>query len=207
MKRRELFRRAILGTVGAAVTSTLPSEAAAHLHFAREFPPNQDASAELARSDWKPVFLDQHQNDTLILLSDLILPATDTPGAKEALVNRFIDQLLAAETREIQRQFLDSLAYIDGECMKRYNAAFIHLPAETQLEFLKLLSYPHTLVTWGENRSEFAGHAHFLNLKSWITRAYYSSDIGMRELGWDGSPFHGEFEGCTHPPGQHKQVG
>jgi hypothetical protein len=115
--------------------------------------------------------------------------------------------LLAAETRDIQRQFLDSLAYIDGECMKRYNAAFIHLPAETQLEFLKLLSYPHTLVTWGENRSEFAGHAHFLNLKSWITRAYYSSDIGMRELGWDGSPFHGEFEGCTHPPGQHKQVG
>jgi hypothetical protein len=82
VKRRELFRRAILGTVGAAVTSTLPSEAAAHLHFAREFPPNQDTSAELARSDWKPVFLDQHQNDTLILLSDLILPATDPRGER-----------------------------------------------------------------------------------------------------------------------------
>jgi glucoside 3-dehydrogenase (cytochrome c) hitch-hiker subunit len=204
MKRRELFRRTLLGTIGAAVTSTLPSEAAAHLHFAREFPPNQDASAELSRSDWKPVFLDQHQNETLIVLSDLIVPATDTPGAKEALVNRFIDRLLAADTREKQQEFLNSLGYIDGECLRRYNTAFVHLPAETQFEFLKLISYPHTLVTWGENRSAFAGHTHFRDLKNWITRAYYNSEIGMRELGWDGSPFHGEFEGCQHPPDHHK---
>ena len=204
MKRRELFRRTILGTMGAAVSSSLAGEAATHLHFAREFPPNQDASAELSRSDWEPIFLDLHQNNTLIVLSDLIVPATDTPGAKEALVNRFIDRLLAAEARETQREFLDSLAYIDGECMKRYNSAFIHLPVETRLEFLKLISYPHTLVTWGENRSAFAGHAHFRNLKSWITRAYYNSEIGMRELGWDGSPFHGEFEGCKHAPDHHK---
>ena len=47
---------------------------------------------------WKPLLLDEHQNETLIILSDLIIPATDTPGAKEALVNRYIDLVLAADT-------------------------------------------------------------------------------------------------------------
>ena len=71
--------------------------------LAREFPAGYDTSKELARSDWTPAFLDEHQNETLIALSDLIIPKTDTPGAKEALVNRFIDQVLAAESAQDQR--------------------------------------------------------------------------------------------------------
>ena len=64
-----------------------------------------DASNELKGANWKPVFLDEHQNETLIILSDLIIPATDTPGAKEALVNRYIDLVMAAETHENQKTF------------------------------------------------------------------------------------------------------
>jgi len=204
LERRELFRRTFLGGLGAAVASLLPRNTAARPHSLKVFPPDHDASKELARSDWKPVFLDEHQNATLIALSDLILPATDTAGAKDALVNRFIDRLLAAETRETQRAFLDSLAYLDGECMQRYRSAFVYLPSERQVEFLKFIAYPHSLVSWGENRSGFTGHDRFRELKGWITRAYYNSEMGLRELGWDGSAVHGEFEGCQHPPRSHK---
>lgn len=42
---------------------------------------------------------------------------------------------------------------------------------------------------------------HFENLKEWIVGAYYSSEIGMRELGWTGNVFHQELPGCTHPDG------
>ncbi len=203
MKRRELFRQTLLGAIGSAVTSAFRGAAAEPRH-ARQFPSDFDASKDLARADWKPVFLDTHQNETLIALSDMILPKTDTPGAKEALVNRFIDRLLAAETRETQQRFLASLAYIDGECMARYRAAFVYLPAESQTEFLKLIAYPHSLVTWGEKLAEFEGPAHFENLKSWISRAYYNSEIGMKELGWSGNVFHDDLEGCPHPPETHK---
>ncbi len=204
MKRRQVLRGTILGAAGVAVSSFLPGETAGHTHSAKEFSADQDASKELIRSDWKPVFLDEHQNQTLIVLSDLIIPETDTPGAKKALVNRFIDLLLAAETPGTQRSFLNSLAYLDGLSIKQHRSGFVHLPRERQVELLNLIAYPHTLGTWGEKANEFEGFTHFSNLKGWISRAYYSSEIGMRELGWDGSSFHGDLQGCSHSPGEHK---
>src|SRR6204780_210524 len=121
MNRRDLFRQTFLGAAAAATAGVAP---------AREFPSDYDASKELARTDWKPLFLDEHQNETLVVFSDILIPSTDTPGAKAALVNRFIDQVLAVETHETQRSFLDSLAFLDGESFARYRAVFVYLTTE-----------------------------------------------------------------------------
>lgn len=188
MNRRDLLRFTAFGAIGATVNSAPAS--------AREFPANYDASKELERPDWKPLFIDTHQNETVIVLSDLIVP-----GAKEAFVNRFLDLLMSAETAETQRAFIAALAYIDGECMKRYNCAFVYVSRQQQQEFLTLLAYPHSLDTWGEGVTEFPGHAHFTKLKTWIVGAYYSSPMGLKELGWDGSFPHGVFSGCDHSAG------
>lgn len=197
MNRRDLLRVTVLGALGAG--TTVPPATA------REFPPDSDASKELERPDWKPLFLDAHQNETLILLSDLIIPAGDTPGAKAALVNRFLDLLMSAETAETQRAFIAALAYIDGESMQRYNSAFVYAPRQQQLEFLTLIAYPHSLETWGEGQAEFPGHTHFQKLKRWIVGAYYSSPIGLKELGWNGTFPHGMFPGCDHSGNQHNE--
>lgn len=149
--------------------------------------------------------MDEHQNETVIALSDLIIPATDTPGAKAALVNRFLDLLMSAETAETQRAFVAALSYIDGACMERYKAAFLYVAPEQQIEFLNLLAYPHTHETWHEQNQPFPGHDHFEKLKSWISGAYYSSPIGLKEIGWDGSFPHGLFSGCGHASGEHDQ--
>jgi gluconate 2-dehydrogenase gamma chain len=188
MNRRDLFRQAFLGAAAAA----LPGGVAA----AREFSSDYDASKELARADWKPLFLDDHQNQTLVVFSDILIPATDTPGAKAALANRFVDAVLAVETHETQKSFLESLAFLDGESFARYRAAFVYLTPEQQTELVTFMAYPHTLETWDENApGSYHGHAHFSNLKDWISRAYYSSPVGMRALGYTGVP-GGVFEGC-----------
>lgn len=201
MKRRELFRRSLLGAVGAALTGFRKTEAKAAV---REFPDGYDASQELAGPGWEPTFFSRHQNDTLERLCELIIPETETPGAKAALANRFIDKLLEAERPEVQKQFLESLAFIDGESRKRYGGAFIHQDERHQVELLRSLAYPHSLPTWGESVRPYPGHAHFKRLKGWISRAYYSSEAGMRELGWDEVSFHGDFEGCAHEKGTHR---
>lgn len=193
MNRRELLRRSAGAVVGgAAIGSRVHSEP-------RQFPENYDASRELAREDWAPVFLSAHQNDTLIRLSDLIIPETESPGAKAAFVNRFLDLLMAAEDSDTQKSFLNSLAFFDGESRKRYGDAFVFATEEEQVELLNYLSYPHRLVTWQSTESKFQGHLHFQVLKDWISRAYYSSEIGMKELGWQDSPFHDPFKGCEQP--------
>jgi len=44
---------------------------------------------------------------------------------------------------------------------------------------------------------------HFENLKGWISGAYYSSEAGMRELGWTEDRVFEKFPGCEHPEGHH----
>lgn len=196
MNRRELLRSTLFAA--AAATTATPARA-------REFPANYDASRELARPDWKPLFFSDHQNETVIVLSDLIIPETDTPGAKSALANRFLDLLLAAETREAQQSFLNSLSYIDGEARSRYGEAFVYVPQDSQIELLHFLSYPHSLRTWGEQQNgDDSGHRHFQNIKGWISRVFFSSEAGMKALGWNGEPPHGELTGCETEATQKK---
>ena len=215
MKRREMLRASVLAGAAAALSPALSNAQGGTQSGAQSStPPSEltpaqsgvDASKDLSGPGWKPLFLDEHQNETLIVLSDLIIPATDTPGAKEALVNRYIDLVLAAETSEIQRAFLNSLAYLDGESIRRFKAAFVYLSRDDQDLLLHALAYPRIGGGWAGDVGAVAdpGHAHFEALKDRIMTAYYSSQIGEKELGWDGAFAHGPYQGCEHPEGDHK---
>src|SRR5579863_8669367 len=157
MKRREMLRASLMGGAAAAFTPALArakqgaAKDAAEKEEKSELTPAQrgvDASNELKGANWKPLFLDEHQNETLIILSDLIIPATDTPGAKEALVNRYIDLVMAAETPETQRAFLNSLGYLDGESIRHLKAAFRYLKRDEQDDLLHSLAYPRAASGW-----------------------------------------------------------
>jgi glucoside 3-dehydrogenase (cytochrome c) hitch-hiker subunit len=207
MKRRELIRTGIFAGAAAALPHAPAS--AQNVSQTSELTPAQsgiDASKDLTAANWKPLFLDEHQNETLIVLSDLIIPATGTPGAKEALVNRYIDMVLAAERPEAQRTFLNALGYIDGESIRQYKKAFRYLTRAELDDLLHQVSYPRAASNWtGEAPAAAdASHAHFEELKQRIVFAYYSSSTGERELGWDGAFLHGVYQGCTHPEGSHK---
>lgn len=198
MNRRELLRNSLL-TVGAAASINIPVEA---LIFAS----GDDASRELARSDWKPVFLNAQQNETLIAVGEAIIPATDTPGAKDALVNRFLDLVLSVLPPETQRQFLDSLEWFDTGAMARYKTNFVDLSNHEKQDLLNLVVSTETHPRGGETDPRLDGRDHFERVKRWIAGAYYSSPAGLKELGWDGWPARGMFEGCEHQPNEHEDA-
>jgi hypothetical protein len=197
MNRRELLRNSLL-TFGAAATVNIPLEA---LVFAS----GDNASRDLARPDWKPVFLSAQQNETLIALGETIIPATDTPGAKAAFVNRFLDLVLSVLPPETQHEFLGSLTWFETGAMERYKVTFVNLSDEEKQDFMNLVAWPHTHVRWGETDANFNGHQHFDTMKRWIASAYYSSPVGLKELGWDGWPARGTFKGCEHQPWDHPE--
>jgi hypothetical protein len=198
MNRRELLRNSLLAMGVVAVTPHAG---------ARIFAAGEDASLELESAGWTPVFLNAQQNETLTALSEAIIPATDTPGAKAALVNRFLDLVVSAEPEKVQKEFLSSVAWFDTAATERYKTTFDKLTDEQRTNLLNLVAWPHpTESANGAADLSFPGYQEFGRLKTWISSAYYSSPIGLKEQGWDGWAARGTFTGCEHQPAEHKNA-
>src|SRR4051812_34775803 len=112
---RSLNRRQALRTLGTAAigaaTSALWVESLSAL--ARQQAHDHAAQPAAAAADWTPRVLTATQNDAVVILTELIIPETSTPGARAAHVNRFIDRVLAEATPADRDQFLRGLAWMD----------------------------------------------------------------------------------------------
>ena len=190
MPRRAALQ-VLLGGAGAfALPAALDAQHPMQQHLAN---PSviADAQQRAAATTPPPGFLDSHQVKTLEVLAEAIVP-----GSTKARVGPFIDQLLAVDSADNQRAFLGALGAFDMAAINRHGTAWSGITPAQQDALLRDAS------TADEKTS--ALRAHFQNLKDWIAGAYYSSEIGMRELGWDGNVAHAQLPGCTHPGG-HQQ--
>jgi hypothetical protein len=185
---RRVALQALLGGVGAGLARPASAEAQHPMqqHLANPGAIEQ-AQQRAAAAGGTTEFLDAHQSKTLEVLSEAIVP-----GSTAARVAPFLDQLLAVESAGNQRAFLGSLGAFDMAAITKHNKPWIALTASEQDGLLRDAST-------ADDAAPFRGH--FQNMKDWIAGAYYSSEPGMRELGWTGNTFHRELPGCTHPGG------
>jgi hypothetical protein len=180
LKRRDLLRTAILGA-GAASSAA----AQQHVHVKTIAPAPAAASAGEA---WAPQILDAHQNETVIALSELIIPTTDTPGGKAAKVNEWVDLYLADLAEDKGHSFLMGLGWLDGYAIKQHGAPFIKLTEPQQVAILEALDR-------AKEEELKPGADFFKEVKSLTVQGYYTSKIGIDELNKDGVP---ETFACTH---------
>jgi hypothetical protein len=145
----------------------------------------QEAAKQAAKPNWRPAVLSARENDTVIALTDLIIPATDTPGAQAARVNRYIDLLLRDGPLDQRERFIGGLAWLDHYAIREHTHAFVKCAPADQIEMLKAL-----------DEGSGPGHAFFRQLKSLTSRIYYSTEIGYRELN-KGGRVPASF-GCDH---------
>ncbi len=125
--------------------------------------------------DWKPTVLDPHQLSTVEVLEELIIPTTDTPGAKAALVHRYIDLFLDAGSDAERKAFLDGLNWLDGYALKQHEKPFVKLTEAQQTAILTTLDR-QTEVGVDE------GTRFFRQAKMMVSRIYYNTKIGYDEL-------------------------
>jgi hypothetical protein len=186
-------RRAALqilaGAVGAglALPSTVEAQHPMQAHLANPSSIER-AQQNAAAGAYAPEFLDAHQLKTLDLLAEAIVP-----GSTAAKVAPFLDQLLAVEAPATQRAFLGAIGAFDMAAMQAHRKEWGAINATEQDAVLRAAS------TADQKTSPL--REHFENLKGWIVGAYYSSEPGMRELGWTGNVFHQELPGCNHTDG------
>jgi hypothetical protein len=185
--RREALQT-LLGSVGVglALPSIVEAQHPVRQHLASPAIVEQ-AQQKAAVAAYTPEFLDAHQLKTLEVLAEAIVP-----GSTTARVAPFLDQLVAVESAQTQRAFLGALGAFDMAATAKHGKAWNAITATEQDAILRDASTADP---------KSAMRAHFQNLKDWIAGAYYSSETGMRELGWDGNMFFAELPGCTHPGG------
>jgi len=139
--------------------------------------------------------LDAHQNDTVVAMIDQIIPATETPGAKGARVNEFMDVILTewADDEE-RRNFLSGLADIDKQSNTLFGTNFAAAASEQQLTLLRALDESASIARSAREARESrppiwepAGRDtqmqddFFTVFKKMTVHGYYTSEIGFSQ--------------------------
>jgi gluconate 2-dehydrogenase gamma chain len=144
--------------------------------------------------DWKPSFLSEEQGLLVSQVSDIIIPKTDTPGAKEAGVPGFIDQLVKeVYSKEDQDKFISGLNAFSDEAKKQLGSPFVELSAEKQLEFVT--AQHDAAVKASKETTPAPPRPFILALKELTMLGFFTSQPGATQvLQYEAVP--GAYKGC-----------
>ncbi len=142
---------------------------------------------------WVPDFLTQEQVDLVAEIAERIIPKTDTPGAKEAMVHRFIDANVRDNfTIEQQGMFAEALKIFDVKAQESHQKNFVSITDDEKDGILKALHQES--IAYAESNP---GEPHvFPVMKDMTSFGYFTSEVGATQfLKFD--PIPGEFIGCV----------
>jgi hypothetical protein len=183
--RRDLLRNigtsVALATYGAGVVT--PS-AAQHIH-------NAVAAQKAAtpKGPYAPKCFTAHEFATLQKLSELIIPADDhSPGAREAGAAEFIDYM-GSNSTDLAEIFTGGIGWLDREMQRRYEADFLNAKPGQQIGMLDLIAYRKN-----ESPETAPGIRFFTWVRNLVTDAYYTSPVGIKDLGYMGNGAVSEFK-------------
>lgn len=151
-----------------------------HNHTADGAPPARQAN-------YQPSYFSPTEYRTIDVLTGLIIPKDESPGAQEAGVSEFIDFMAAHGEKEIQKPMRDGLQWLDTAATKNYGTSFLHLSPERQIEVLQRAAL-----------RDGDGHAFFRLIRRYTVMGYYTSAIGLKELDFPGLKFYSDSPACPH---------
>ncbi len=142
-------------------------------------------------------YLDQRKN-LIADLAEAIIPATDSPGAKDAKVEDFIIGMIKDCTEvKSQNNFISGLNNLEDYCKSNFNNEFGRCNEQQQNEVLNHFQdkarEPAGIIGKAEDR--FLGRPFFTTLKEYTVRGYCASEIGATKgLRYIAIP--GRYAGC-----------
>jgi gluconate 2-dehydrogenase gamma chain len=190
--RRDILKTLAVGAVGGSVLQVIPAEAAEYAHRLI----HKEKAASPAGKYAAKYFL-AHQYEALTSLCDAIIPKDDhSGGAVEAGAPEFID-LLTSENVEYQARLGGGLMWLDNFCIDRYDKVFLECAPEQRKEVLDAIAYRKNAK---QNRALSQGVAFFAFLRKLTCDGFYTSKIGIADLGYIGNTSLREFPGCPPLP-------
>ena len=130
----------------------------------------------------KPGYFTEPDFEIITRLADLIIPATDTPGAVGAGVPAYVDSVVGAN-KALQETIRNGIAALDELSRKTHQQGFLSLTEDQQIALL---------TPWSQAiekaKPNGPGERFFYTIKSLTADGYYTSYTGlMEELQYKGN--------------------
>lgn len=192
ISRRDILRTLAVGAAVGSVLQVIPAEAAAYVHQMVQKEKSSSSTGKYA-----PKYFSAPQYALLVALCDIILPKDEkSGGAVEAGAPEFID-LLTSENEKFQLRLGGGLSWLDNSCVDRYGKVFLECAPEQKKEVLDLIAFRKNAK---QDPSLGPGVSFFAFLRNLTCDGYYTSKIGIADLGYIGNTSQHEFPGCPPIP-------
>jgi gluconate 2-dehydrogenase gamma chain len=188
LNRRDLLK--LLSSAPVAATFALTEAEARQAHHQAQ------AARQAARKTgtaFKPKFFTPHEYQTVGILCDLIIPKDERSGsATDAGVPEFMDFIMIdMPARQVPMR--GGLAWLDLESQRRFDKTFV---AATDAQRREILD---DLATYTELKPGMSyGQAFFRSFRDLTSSGFWTSKMGIEDLGYIGNTFVAEWNGC--PP-------
>jgi hypothetical protein len=179
----DVTRRDLLQRIALSITAgQLSLEAAQHVHGIA-------ADEKAAHGIYKPKALNAHEYKTLEKLADYIVPPDGAVGgATAAGAPEWID-LMASQNPQLLAIYTGGIAWLDHAIERRGAASFVDAAPEQQIAILDLIAYRKN-----ESPELGPGIKFFEWARKMVVDAYYTSAIGIKDIGYMGNTALSKFE-------------
>ena len=144
-----------------------------------------------AQAPYVPKVYSAHEWATVRMLVDYLIPKDARSGsATDAAVPEFMDTMLDLEPgmRTANR---GGLAWIDHQCHQRFDRDFIDCTDTQRRQVLDDIAFP------GKSRPELAaGVSWFNSFRDFTATGFFTSEMGVNDLGYQGNTVVPEWTGC-----------
>jgi hypothetical protein len=141
-------------------------------------------------------FIDS-ESELIAALAETIIPATDTPGAKECGVEKFIQQMIKGSTdRKTQNKFINGLKDVKSYALSKYDKLYQQCTPEQQISIMEhFASGGSSSGLWSKIERRYLGNSFFTTLKQYTVEGYCTSRKGATQA-LSYLPVPGRYEGC-----------
>ena len=147
---------------------------------------------------WQPVFLSKEQGALVAEVTEIIIPRTDTPGAKDAGVPAFIDVMLKDVFEEEDRQrYVTGLNAFDDAARTAHGKVFVELSKSQQTELVRTFHDEAVATELAHHtRPSYLRRPFILMTKELALLGFFTSEPGATQvLQYAATP--GAFQGCV----------
>jgi hypothetical protein len=137
-----------------------------------------------ADAEWKPVFLTQAQGALVAEVAEIMIPRTETPGARDVGIPAFIDTMLKdVYPKDEQARFVAGLADFEARAQREHARAFLELEPALRAAMVKQV---HDLAVESERQPtrppDERRRPFILTMKELALLGYFTSEPGATQL-------------------------